>query len=143
MDAVATTDDYGVGQEVDVKLVFNQGTDNEIVIGIEVEIEKSHTADQLQVKRDRLLMKNHDGAPAFDHIIFTGTHDYYKSTLRDSVGADYSAPRGKRLKEKILACVKAGKRATGTEKLEAGENQDSGNTPESILNFAESDPVTA
>lgn len=130
MGAVATTDDYGTHQEVDVKLVFNQGTDNETVIGIEVEIERSHTAKELQEKRDRLLMRKRDGKPEFDHIIFTGTHDYYKTTLRDAVGPDYSAPRGKRLREKILACVKTGKRAADDEKLKGGENQDSGNPPD-------------
>ena len=129
MGAVATTDDYGTHQEVDVKLVFNQGTDNETVIGIEVEIERSHTAKELQEKRDRLLMRKRDGKPEFDHIIFTGTHDYYKTTLRDAVGPDYSAPRGKRL-GKILACVKTGKRAADDEKLKGGENQDSGNPPD-------------
>jgi hypothetical protein len=118
MGAVATTDDYGTGQEVDVKLVFNQGTANETVIGIEVEIERSHTVKELQEKRDRLLMRKRDGKPEFDHIIFTGTHDYYKTTLRDAVGPDFSAPRGKRLKDKILACVKAGKRATDSDNLE-------------------------
>lgn len=130
MGAVATTDDYGTHQEVDVKLVFNQGTDNETVIGIEVEIERSHTAKELQEKRDRLLMRKRNGKPEFDHIIFTGTHDYYKTALRDAVGPDYSAPRGKRLREKILACVKAGKRAADDENLKGGETQDSGNPPD-------------
>jgi hypothetical protein len=135
MGADASTDDYGTGQEVDVKLVFNQGTDNEIVIGIEVEIEKSHTVKQLQEKRDRLLMKKQDGKPEFDYMIFTGSHDYYKSTLREAVGPDYSRPRGKRLKDFILELVKAGKKATDNENLEGGENQDSENTPVFNLNF--------
>lgn len=102
-----TGDDYGTNeaQEADLKVRVELATGRVFTIGIEIEMEKSHTVEQLQKKRDRLLMKKHDGAPVYDTVLFTAAGEYYKTILRDAVGAQYAAQRGVNLKNKILNII--------------------------------------
>ncbi len=117
-----TGDDYGTDQEVDIKAVFELANGGVFTLGIEIEMPKSHTVEELQKKRDRLLMKNHDGEPVYNKILFTGAGEFYKSVLRDAVGPQYSAQRGVNLKARILSMVENANMAADTENTEDENN---------------------
>ncbi len=114
-NVTVTGDDYGTEQEADLKAVFELTGGGVFTLGIEVEMPKSHTAEELQKKRDRLLLKKHDGRPVYDTVLFTGAGEFYKTILRGAVGQSYSAQRGVNLRTKILKLVAEANRATNTE----------------------------
>lgn len=155
-DWTVTADDYGrktlsdldnQTQKADLVARKNLTPDVEICVAVEVEKRGSHTAEQLQTKRDNLLNRKRDGKPVFDAVIFTSDHDYWKSFLRDAVGDEHCAPRGKKLKEKFKTLCEEKIQATAYEKenvfSEDEEIQDTENPAESVLNFTESETLEA
>ncbi len=118
-----TGDDYGTEQEADLKAVFELASGGVFTLGIEIEMPKSHTVEELQKKRDRLLMKKHDGKPVYDMVLFTGAGEFYKTILRGAVGQNYSAQRGVNLRTKILRLVAEANRAADTENETCSTNE--------------------
>lgn len=118
-----TGDDYGTDQEADLKVKVELTAGGVFTMGIEIEMPKTHTAEELQKKRDRLLMKKHDGAPVYDTVLFTAAGEYYKTMLRDAVGAQFAAQRGTNLKTKILKLIQAADLAAGSENETSPETE--------------------
>lgn len=157
MDFTVTADDYGRTKLTDLdkheqqadliaRKILAPGV--EIRIAVEVEKRGSHTIKQLREKRDRLLnRKNPDGSPVFDTVIFTSDNDYWKSTLVGAVGDEYSAPRGKELKNKFLSACETKIQALGldSETVSGDEDEtlDSANPAESVLNLTEPEPLSS
>lgn len=136
-----TGDDYGRKQRADLLITAKQPSDHVIKIGIEVEMKGSHTADELQEKRDYLLGLDKTGKqvrePVCDYVIFTCDHDYYNTGLRDAVGSEHSAPRGQQLRRKILKCISEDAKPAGNVSSKKQPKQKTDEPPVSIPYFDE------
>ncbi|MEN6293339.1 MAG: hypothetical protein ABFD07_15170 [Methanobacterium sp.] len=151
MDLVVTPDDYGnrkiegtnLKQQADLIARKIQADGSEIVIAFEVEMPKSHTVNELQEKRDRLLAMKHNGKPVFDAVVFTCDNKYWKSTVKDAVGEEHSAPRGEQLKNKITEILNGKIQATEDENVVSPEIQDTENLAEFGLYSSESEITEA
>lgn len=101
-----TFDNWGSdkSQEADVKIKFSiiqsDNTVVERVLGLEYEVEGSHTKEQLIAKRERLLNKKVNGQHVYTDIIFFSNNEYYPFLL-EAVGADFACQRGSQLKKRI------------------------------------------
>jgi hypothetical protein len=136
-----TGDDYGRRQRADLIITAKQPSGDVIKIGVEVEMQDSHTAEELQNKRDYLLGLDKTGKqvrePVCDYVIFTCDHNYYNSFLRDAVGAEHSAPRGQQLKRKILKRISQSKPSVVVVSNKKSKKQDTEDSPVSIPYFDE------
>jgi hypothetical protein len=155
---VTIDDNYGKDQLPDIKLKVILADDSVFCIGFEIEIEKSHTETGMQNKRDNLLSEKRNGEAEYDHIIFTGSNYYWRTTIKPAVGEENSAPRGQDLLKKILELIEARIQEIEANKKpvsnpvfmkkfdyseEKTEIQDSEETAESDLYFEEPDLMNA
>jgi hypothetical protein len=122
-------DDYGKKTRADLVVRKKQPDGNVISLAIEVEMDGSHTAEELEKKRDFLLDLKQDGKSVYDFVIFTCDHTYYDDFLRDVIGKEHSAPRGKQLKEKISKCLNGEIKPTVRVSKTRTKKQKTGNSP--------------
>jgi hypothetical protein len=92
-------DDYGTGQQADLKITYTYPDGSKYCVAAEYETpESNNSIKDLQDKRDRLLNQESEGVATFQDIIFIGKKEIVEK-LKQAVGNDFVRMRGTEVRE--------------------------------------------